>query len=305
MAYEYYTNPSYQQQQAVVSLPAIAYQNLRDELTLITRAESDLGVTVDQSEIDKQLRAQVGVSEDADDSEFADKYRSALSASHLKDGEYRRVARAQVLENKAKDKLNESTPAQVPMAKLEVITANDEATVQRAIDAVKAGAPWADVAAIASLEPEAKTAGGVKDYNFETAMPKAYATFAFSAPIGEISAPLQDPSGAGPFYAVRVVDRQDRDLTEDQKSSYQSRQYRRWLEDTQGTMNIVDKWTTDDKAQVSALNPLLDDLKKKLDAQRRQQNRPQPTIALPTSAPTGEGTPAGETPVATAPANGQ
>jgi parvulin-like peptidyl-prolyl isomerase len=314
MAYEYYLNPSFQDPQAVFNVQAVAYQNLVEELTLISRAESDLGVTLDDAEAEKRLREKVGVDENADAQTFADRFRSALAVSRLHEGEYRRLVRAEALESKAREKLKERIPSAVPQAKVEVIVVAEQAEAEAAIDRVKAGEAWADVARAVSLESDAATTGGVKDYNFEGGFPAAYDTYAFSAPIGEISAPLQDPSGAGPFYAVRIADRADMPLTDTQKASYESDQYLKWLEDTQTMMTIVDNWTMDDQAQADAVRPLYDDAVHKARQRIEDQLRPQPTVQIPAAVTTSAAetpavvTPDGSgqsTPAATPPADGQ
>lgn len=305
MAYEYGANQAFQNPQAVVSLPAVAYRNLREELTLVTRAESDLGVTIDDAEVENALRTKIGAPENADDEAFADPFRRALSASRLHEDEYRRVVRAEVLQQKVRDKLNESTPATVPQAKVEVIAAEERAEVEAAIARVTAGEPWADVAKAVSLEGDAEQTGGVKAFNYEGTLAPAYDTFAFSAPVGEISTPLQDPGGAGPFYAVRVIERVEMPLTETQKTAFQTKQYDDWLEDTQAKMTIIDRWTTDTKGQASAVEPLFRDAQAKLRQQVEEQQR-LPTIQVPTAAAATavEGTPPGGTPAAETPVPG-
>lgn len=296
MAYEYDANPSFQNQQSVFSVPIIAYRNLLEELTLITRAESELGVTADEAEIEKALRTKVGVAEDADDAAFADQYRRALSTSRLHDDEYRNVVRAGVLKEKVQAKLNESTPDQVPQAKVEVIAVQERAEAEAAIARVAAGEAWADVASAVSLDSTAAQTGGVQEFNYEGGVTAAYRSFAFSAPVGEISTPLQDPGGAGPFFVVRVIERADMPLTDAQKPQFQAAQYQTWLDETQAKMTIVDKWSLDDEGQASALAPLVDDAVVKTRQQIEKQQRPQPTIEIP---------PPAATPAATVPADGQ
>jgi len=313
MAYEYYGSQVFQNTQNVVSLPSVAYQSLLVELTLITRAESELGVTLDDAEFEKALRAKVVVAEDADDAAFAEQYRLALSASRLREDEYRRVVRAEALGKKVQDKLNESTPAQVPQAKVEVIQVQERAEAEAAIARIAAGEPWADVASAVSLEGDVAETGGVKEFGYEGALPAAYDTFAFSAPVGEISTPLQDPSGAGPFYAVRVIERTDMPLTDTQKTAFEAKQYRDWIEDTQAKMTIIDNWTSNRKANEDALVPLYTDALAKQRRQLEEQQLPLATIEIPPAAtPAAEGTPASGTPptaagtpAATVPADGQ
>jgi parvulin-like peptidyl-prolyl isomerase len=306
MAFEYFSNPGLQNQQSLFSIPQIAYRNTLDELTLIARAEPELGVTVTDEEFQERLRTRIGVADGASDQVFSDSLRTALANSHLHRDEFERQVRADVLGDKVSDKLLELAPAAVPQAKVEVIAAQDQAAAQQAIDRIKAGEPFADVAKALSQEAEVQTSGGLKDFNFDRAMPEVYRDFAFTAPIGELSGPLVDPSGQGAHWVVRVIDRQDQPLREDQKPLYESETYRQWLTDTQSKMVIVDKWSNDNAAQASAAEPLIQDL---VDKQRRAQE-PRPTIPIPTievtsaTTPATNGTPDAQTPAAasTAPA---
>ena len=278
VAHEYYTSPTYQNPQSVYVVPSVAYTNLVDELLLINRAETALGLTVDAAALDAEERLEIGVGADADEATYSDRYRSALSASHLKDSEFKRKIRAAVIEEKAKEKLNADTPAAVPQAKVEVIVTSELEKAQEALDRVRAGDEWGTVATELSLESDAATTGGLKDYDFETGIPAPYRSFAFSAPIGDISEPLQDPSGQGAYYVVRVVDRSDQPLTEQQKPDYQSGRYTEWLDEIRSQAVIVDKWTTDDEAQASAAEPIIEDATEQYIRQQQLALTPQPTV---------------------------
>src|SRR6266571_1723042 len=74
MRYEADQHPEFRQsvQTLVQVLPNSASQTLLNEITLISRAPSDLGVTVDDNEADAALRLKIGVSADADQRRFAD-----------------------------------------------------------------------------------------------------------------------------------------------------------------------------------------------------------------------------------------
>jgi hypothetical protein len=94
MEYEYFSNVAFQQNPNVVA--EATYLNLLNQLTLLNRAESELGVTATEDEQQQRLRSQLGVATDADDQTFATRYKSALDASGLEDSEYRDLVKAQV-----------------------------------------------------------------------------------------------------------------------------------------------------------------------------------------------------------------
>lgn len=299
LAYEFEQNPSYQERNALAAVPFAAYQNLLEELTLVQRAESDMGVTVTPEEEAAKLRQKAGVSDTASDAEFGDRYRVVLANSHLHDDEYRRIARAEILEQKVKDKIKEQTPATLTQAKLEVLSLPDEPSARAARERVLAGEDWATVAKEVSQDSNVAETGGVKDYAPQGAFPPAYDDFAFSAPIGEISDvridPSQEMTNATSFYVVRVVDRVDRALTDEQRPSYETRAYQKWLTDTQEALTVVDKWSDDTQAQVDALDPLFARVAEL--EQQRQQPQEQPPVVVTVPASSSSPAPA-ETPAA-------
>jgi parvulin-like peptidyl-prolyl isomerase len=66
-----------------------------------------------------------------------------------------------------------------------------------------------------SAEVDVQSTGGLHDYAPQGSFNAAYDDYVFSAAIGEISPPLQSP--AGQFFIVRVIDRTEQPVTEDQK----------------------------------------------------------------------------------------
>jgi parvulin-like peptidyl-prolyl isomerase len=305
MAFEYFQNPGFQTQQGIFSIPQIARQNLIDELTLISRAESALGVTATDDEYNAHLRTRINVGPEADGQTFSDALRAEIARSRMKRGEFERQVRADLLGDKVAAKLMESKPAAVPQAQVELISTADQETAQQAIDRINAGEPFADVARALSQETTAQTTGGVKDFQFDLQMPLAYRTFALTEPIGTLSGPLVDPTGLGATYVVRVIAREDRPISEEQAPVYESETYRKWLTDTQANMAIVDNWTDDEEAQANAAEPLFQHLIDQQEAAQEQPPLPQITAVIPTTDPnatTAAGSPAASTPAADTPA---
>jgi parvulin-like peptidyl-prolyl isomerase len=280
MAFELFINPQYQQ--AVQILPEAAYASLLNELTLISRAESELGVTASDAEIDARLRQRIGVAADADQRVFADRFRDALDASGLNESEYRRLAHAEVLSQKIRDQFTAQAPLVVEQAQIEMISAADLEAAEAARDRVAAGEEWGVVAREVSTEPDVAETGGLQDYAPDGSLNQAFNDYAFNTAPGEISEPLSLLEGQGPFYVVRVVDRSEQPLTEDQKPSFVSRQYNEWLEDTQEKMEIERNWDVEDQSE--ALTDVLNDNP----PQQQQQPIIVPTIAPddPMAAPT-------------------
>jgi hypothetical protein len=270
MKYEYFSSVTFQQNLGV--LPEATYLNMLNELTLIKRAESELGVTASQDEIDAKLRSQLGVAEDADQATFVAKYKAALDASGLKDGEYRQLVKSQVLEQKVRDLFESQAPATVPQAKLETITVADQALATATLDRLKAGEDFATVAKEVSAEPDVDTTGGVKEFAPQGGFNVSYDDFAFTGAVGELSGVISGPSQQ--FYIVRIIDRQDMTLTEDQKPDYVDRKFGDWLTETQAKMTVVRHWDVDDQREA-----LLDT---KLQQRQQQPQQPLPTVLVST-----------------------
>jgi hypothetical protein len=272
MAYDLKTNPTYQQSQgAITTLPTASYTELLNEITLITRAPSDQGINVSKSDVDQALRSKVGVASNVSQQQFAAAFRTALDKSGLTETETRRQVEAGLIESKLRTKFTSELPATVPQAKLDVISTTDQNAANQALQRVKAGEDWATVAKALSNEPSVPTSGGTHDYAPEGEVNAAYSGFAFSAPVGATSDVINGGGQAPTYYVVRVVDRADKALTEQQKPAAVDRRYNQWLDDMHSKMQITNHWdaTTQTKALISVV-----------------QSTPLPTQAVPVQQPT-------------------
>lgn len=278
MAYDY-TQSGQQLGERLGILPELSYQNLLNELTLISRAEEDLGLTVTAEEIETELRTRVGVTDAASEKEFADAFRRELAETGLHDGEYRRLVRAEVLETKATEKFQAEAPATLPQAKLDVIQTADRAIAEQAILRVIAGEEWALVAKELSSDPLVEQNSGSRDFQPRESISENYADYAFTAPPGEVSQPIEGADGN--LYVVRVAAREDRELTEAQKFSYSQRALADWFTAMQEVMVIERDW--DQEAQQTALLDVLEDAARRQADEAPVQNIPvqQPPVQQP------------------------
>ena len=282
MAYELFQSVTLQQNAR--ALPEITYQKLLEEATVINRAAADLNITPSDDEIDKNLRGKIGVGAEADQKQFADALVRQLDTSGLQEDEYRRLAKAELLTKKIKEKFKLEAPLTIQQARFEVMALNTEDDAKKAIARVQAGEDWATVAKAVSQEVDVQTTGGVHDYTPQTGLNAAYRDYVFlsSTKIGDISAPL--PSAAGnQFFVVRVDDRADKPVTEDQKPKIADKQYSDWLVAQQDQMTVVRHWEAQDQADalVSVVNGTNAKIKK-------QAPRPATTVTqqTPVSQPT-------------------
>ncbi len=317
MNYELFINTSFQRDPT--GLPTASYDNLVNELTKIARAGA-LGVGLDEATFDGKLRGRIGVSADADQRAFQDALRRQLDATGLTEGEYRRLVLADALETAIKDKFTAEQSPTVLQAKVEVISAPTLEDAQKAIERINAGEAFADVAKSVSQETDVQTTGGVHEYTPEGNFNDAYNDFAFAAEIGQLSGPLTSTVSATTHYVVRVIERSDQLVRDDQKPGLAQSKYDDWLTTTKDEMEssgaLVNKW--DEDAQREALADVYQDALPRLieqDQQRQEQLEQQQqaqltavaqlTASPAASTPAPEGTPAaGTTPPAeaTAPA---
>jgi hypothetical protein len=342
MGYEYSQGAnasSFQQSgQAATALPEVTYQTLLDEITVVTRAESDLGVTLTDDELQQQLRTRLGVASNADNKTFADALKKQLDLTDLTETEFRRLVRANALEAKAFTKFSSELPAAVSQAKFDLIETSTQDDANKALGRVKGGEDWAAVAKAVSTESGAATTGGAHDYTPVDLIDPTYESFASTANPGDISQVLPNSVGTA-FFVVRLNDRSDQPVKDTDKSSLATKKYQDWLKNTEESTTVFRDWDT--QAQTDAMdwvaaNVLPKVIKQKASQQATQvaaanaaataqalqptpgtpaaQATPgtpgaQPTAAAPGSAPTAAATAGASTPAApsqpVAPGNGQ
>jgi hypothetical protein len=270
MGYEFFQNTRYQSQQGAQSLPLGAYQALVDELTEISRAENSLGVTVDQSEFDSKLRARVGVADGADQRSFADGLRTQLQTTGLHEDEYRRLIRAQLIDQKIIDKYRSELPASMTQAKVQVISNQDQTKVQEAINRINAGEDMGDVAKDTSQDADAST-GGIKEYAPQGTLNAAYDGYAYTADVGSLSGVLTGGNSKTTlYYVVKLLDRSDQPVTDQEKPTLANNKKQEWLTNTEEQMSSEGKLVNDfdNQAQSDAFVSVLNDVAPRLAQQR-------------------------------------
>ena len=81
----------------------------------------------------------------------------------------------------------------------------------------------------------------------------AYDGYAFSAPVGQLSGPLAEGGTSPNFYVVRVIDRSEQPVREDQKSLLAEDKMTEWLTNTKAEMEsagaLVNKFQEDDQTE--------------------------------------------------------
>lgn len=271
MAYELFQNVQLQQQPKL--LPELTYQRLLEEATVLNRAGPDLGVSSTADEDEQKLRSRVGVGAEADQKQFADALLRQLNVTGLHDDEYRRMVRAELLTTKIKDKFKLEAPLSIQQARFDAIAVATKEEADAAAARVKNGEDWATVAKAVSQEVDVQQTGGAHDYTPQAGLNAAYESYVFAdnTKIGDISAPLPSASG-GQFFIVRVNDRADKPVTDDQKPKIADKQYNDWLVAQQDQMTVVRKFNAQD--QQDALLSVASGSASRIQQQRQQQQAP-------------------------------
>jgi hypothetical protein len=237
--------------------------------------------------------------------------RRELARTGLQEDELRRLVRAELVRSGIREKYTAEIPASLEQAQVEVIAVVGQDAAQQVIARIRAGEDWATVAKQVSTEPDVQTTGGLTEYRPKVLHNAAYRDFAFSGAPGEISVPLAastTPNGTT-YYVVRLKDRSEQALADNNKSAYVTALYNDWLEQTKSALTVEDKF--DDATRVEALvdvtsNPLPSAV------QPQPGNPVVPEAPLPGQQPPAEAPPADagappvpEAPVAPAPGDGQ
>jgi hypothetical protein len=298
MNYELFINASLQSDPT--NLPTVAYDNLLAELVKVARAGT-LGVGLDEGTFDEKLRSRIGIPTGTDQRTYQDALRRQLDATGLTEYEYKRLVLADALETAIKEKFTAELPATVLQARIEVISAPTLEDAQKSIERINAGEAFADVAKSISQETDVQTTGGLHEYTPDGNFNPAYNDYAFSAEIGKLSDPLPAATGSGTNYIVRVLDRSEQPVLENQKSGMAQTKYDDWLVSTEGELEssgaLVNRW--DETAKMDALTAVYNAALPRLrqQAQQRQeqlqeQQNAQATAAALTTASPADGTPA-------------
>ena len=239
MAYEFLNNTTYQTQDGAQILPEATYQTLLNELTEITQAESEFGITLTDAEFDEKLRSRIVVSPAADQRTFADGLRKELDKTGLRSPSSLLV-RAEAIDTKITDKFKAEAPATTQQAKIEVIAdgprtrrsrrstaSTGERISQPSPKRSRASPTGRPLVAFTTTDPRARL-------TWRTTITRLRARSASSArrfrPVGVV------------FYVVRVIDRSDQAVKDSQKPTIAEKQRRDWLKNRRTNCRARAAW---------------------------------------------------------------
>jgi parvulin-like peptidyl-prolyl isomerase len=238
-------------QQILLALPETTAVQIQREAKVLEAAE-ETGVTVTDEELEAAILQEIGITDRSDPLVVGEAIAEAVEASGLHQDEYFDMIRARTLEQKVQDDFTSKAPATEEQVKARWILAADETAAAAAIARLEDGEAFAEVARDVSTDTENAEQGGTVDWRIRGAFGsqgQAVEDFLFNAEVGQRSDPLQ---GTGPgFYIVELVDKEaNRNLTDEQKTEYGSRELNEWLDEVEATHRVEIALTEEDILRV-------------------------------------------------------
>jgi hypothetical protein len=270
------------------------------EFILYQRAGT-LGVNVTDQEIDDSVAQQLGVvgtnGEAPNRLALESGLRDKLGSSGLTLAEFRQQAKALLLRDKVKAKLQADYPKTGPAAKYSEITLNKPDDAKKILDRLNSGESWDAIANEVRQNVQLGTATQ-NDFQPKLAIDDKLAGALFALPNGQHTDVIQSLDGR---YSIGLlVEKDDQHAyTDDMLNSIGPKLFTNWIDDQKKAMTIKDSLSDDQKVfalQHSDYHPPAPS-----QAQPQPQNPPpgQPPVAVPaqvpglTSVPAGIATPAG------------
>lgn len=159
------------------------------------------------------------------------------------EADFRYMYRIQLLEIKLAAKITEDLkPFQEQVWARHILVAN-EATAKELYAELKAGADFAQLAQINSLDTSNAGMGGDLGWFGRGVMVVPFENAAFALEPGEISEPVQTDFG---WHIIQCIDHADRALTESEFNNYKQKVYTDWLEEQKAAVQYekLDHWKT-------------------------------------------------------------
>jgi len=246
------TNPTLQQ---MTGSPVDYVLSLLEDEGVLLETAATLGIQVTEDDIDMEIGQRTGVVPGGDERLFASAYRRDVRDSGLHTDEYRRMLRADLLERGVQAKLRDEAPTSAPQARLRLIVVETEEQAQDVIRRLGEGEDFAALAQELSIDEASKARGGEVDWLIEGTLLAPIDEFLFSAEPGTLSGPL---AASGVYVVVELLERAEKELSDTQKSSIASTEYREWLDANKATLGAVRSLDPEDAQNI--LNDALEDI---------------------------------------------
>jgi len=214
-------------QQALLRLDLQVLEWLVDQV-LIEQAAEEHGVQVSAAEIEAAVQAMRG-----DD---ADRFAAWLAANALTEDELRSQVRYDILTASMRDLVTLQLARNVPQINVRHILTSEESAATRAVQALRAGANFIELARQTSEDATTRSSGGELGFLPQGVMPPTFDEVAFAMQPGEISDVVRSEFG---FHAIQVVEIDpSRRVPDELWPVVQERAFVTWLEQQRARADI-------------------------------------------------------------------
>lgn len=237
----------------LTDVPQKTLDSMETDAILLQRA-ADLGITAGQNEIDREMLVQNNIpvvtdtpegSEVGPDDPFTvsiamqNAIRARLQNTGFSLEEYREIAHARLLHDKAQAYFKDQTPARAPQSRIRVLQFPSESDAQIAIDLIKSGqSSFTEIAETRSLDRAGKGRGGERDWLTRGILPPKVDEAAFSLPLNTLSAPI-DSGDVNGWVVIEVLERADeRDVSDAVRRQLADQKFNQWLDEQRATLKI-------------------------------------------------------------------
>ena len=225
-------------------LPDIVLNQLTSEAAIL-KGGSELDLTVDDEDVAGAVRERGNLASEVEATVFADEFRRQVDESGLKRSEYEQMLRASVMEQKAREYFQFLAPQEEPQVRATIISVNDEAEAERALELLAAGEDFTTVAVMVDADPASLDL----DWFPRAGSPQVVSdveAFLFDAET-DVGSRSEIISAFGFFFIAELLEQDDaRPLDEDQRLSVAEREFSDWVLDLRDRLDIEQDFTTED-----------------------------------------------------------
>ncbi|MCH8026387.1 MAG: SurA N-terminal domain-containing protein [Chloroflexi bacterium] len=225
-------------------LPDVVINQLTAEAAILTGG-SELNLTVDDEDVAGAVRVRGNLAPEVEATVFADEFRRQVDESGLKRSEYEQMLRANVMGEKAREYFQFISPQEEPQVRASIISVNDEAEADRALELLASGEDFTTVAVMVDADP----ASLELDWFPRAGSPQAVSEvedFLFDAET-DVGSRSEIISTFGFFFIAELLERDDaHPLDESQRLSVAEREFTAWVVDLRERLDIEQNFTTED-----------------------------------------------------------
>lgn len=178
---------------------------------LVRRMAAEQGITVSDEEMDAAMRQDAGVPPDATNDVMAPILRDHLQDLGLSLDRYEEIIEVQVLEEKLKEQISAELPEEAEQVDLYLIQVETDASAAQALQRIRDGEAFEDVATEVSAHPSSAD-GGAMGWTPAELLDEELAAAVFELEPSTLSGVIETEDA---FYVVRIDGKETRELSEE------------------------------------------------------------------------------------------